>query len=63
MEACIMKDIKDRYASNEVDENTLGYSYSRRNDRSNHDFNISDIAEFTSYEFLYGEDYTDFEIF
>lgn len=60
MEACIMKDIKDRYVSNEVDENTLGY---RRNDRSNHDFNISDIAELTSYEFLYGDDYADFEIF
>ncbi|KAK7583749.1 hypothetical protein V9T40_004712 [Parthenolecanium corni] len=60
MEACIMKDIKDRYTSNEVDDNILGY---RRNDRSNHDFNISDIAELTSYEFLFGEDYTDYEIF
>lgn len=55
-----MKDIKDRYTSNEVDDNILGY---RRNDRSNHDFNISDIAELTSYEFLFGEDYTDYEIF
>lgn len=55
-----MKDIKDRYASNEVDENILGY---RRSEKSNHDFNVSDIAELTSYEFLYGEDYTDFEMF
>ncbi|XP_065212218.1 uncharacterized protein LOC135839893 [Planococcus citri] len=53
MEACIIKDIKDRYSSDEVDDNMIGME---RNDRSKHEFDNNDFAELAIYEFLYGAD-------
>ena len=58
MEACIIKDIKDRYSSDEVDENMIGME---RNDRSKHELNNNDFAELALYEFLYGADSFDID--
>lgn len=57
MEACIIKDIKDRYSSDEVDENMIGME---RNDRK-HELNNSDFAELALNEFLYGSDNFDID--
>lgn len=56
MEACILKDIKDRYTSDNTDENFISLD---RNDRSNHQLNSKDLTELALYEFLYGTDNLD----
>lgn len=46
-----MKDIKNRYSSDEMDENMIGME---RNDRSKHILNNNEFDELALYEFLYG---------
>lgn len=58
MEACILKDIRDRYTSDNTDENLISLD---RNDRSSHELNSKDITELALYEFLYGTDNLDID--
>ncbi|XKL60271.1 hypothetical protein PGB90_001287 [Kerria lacca] len=58
MEACIMKDIKDRYSNDESDYNVIGIE---RNDRSSQELNSNDVTELSLYEFLFGNGDIDLE--
>lgn len=58
MEACILKDIRSRYASEDIEENMVAID---RNDRSNHELNNKEVAELALYEFLYASDNVDFD--
>jgi hypothetical protein len=58
MEACILKDIRDRYASEDVEDNMVAID---RNDRSNHELNNKEVTELALYEFLYATDNVDFD--
>lgn len=58
MEACIIKDIRERYSADDINENLIGID---RNDRSSREKSNNYMAELALYEFLYGADNMDVE--
>ena len=58
MEACILKDIRSRYANEDIEDNMVAID---RSDRSNHELNNKDVTELALYEFLYASDNVDFD--